>query len=293
MSISDHIVPAAFYCIKSAVDQQRSDIQTSFGTLSKDDQSIIMNHKIYDDLKKCGIDECTKVVQDSVPSKIGEETICTYPKFDPLPMSSEFIHVVTSYLAKSVTFTSFHPWINSKRHLSSTPSYVSEMTPIRAFGTKFIEDLTHFEALHFESWKPENEEEIELLEYFDSVIFHVLEKMAKTFRIRETEFIQAMVLLERIITGQLTEIPFALCKDNLPMALCVTVMLANKMNADAPISNKWWMQTFGINPSHLVNSEIFFLRCLDHSLLVKEEEYTAAYTIIQKLKAQRYGTFMK
>ncbi|KAH7820705.1 uncharacterized protein MONOS_2091 [Monocercomonoides exilis] len=205
--------------------------------------------------------------------------------FDGNIMNNEFIEVMSDFIGKSVAFTNCHAWHNSKRHIRRNPIYSSLLTPIRAIGTKFIEDLSDQEALSFSNWTNLSREEISLVNYLRDIACGLMKTMSCQMRIRQSEFLQGLILLERVLTGQLTDIPFVLTRDNMPMALCVCVMLANKLNADVPFSNAWWSHAFGIPIPHLAKSELFFLSCLSYTTSIKKEEFQAAVDTYQKLLA--------
>ena len=102
------------------------------------------------------------------------------------------------------------------------------------------------------------------------IVKNLLIPMGQQMRIRESELVEGLVLLERFLVKGFPE--FRLTMDNLAMAFTVCVMLANKSCADSTFQNCSWCKVFGMKQSYLNQSEEYALRILDFQLLISGEE---------------------
>jgi hypothetical protein len=184
-----------------------------------------------------------------------------------------------------MTFTSSHPWLCDLEHISHHRTFITPEIPPRALGTCCLCDLTSFEAVRFADWKPKSPAEVDMVQTIYHQMRSILKMMSDHFRMRRTELLQGLVLLERVLTGQRSSIPFLLTRENTPMALVVCMMMTNKMNADHPFTHSSWCKVFGIDPEALRKSEVFFLSCVNFSCHVGKEEFLAALELERKLMA--------
>jgi hypothetical protein len=198
-------------------------------------------------------------------------------------MSAEFINAFSVFISRSVAFTTAHPWTPHPRQRDPKYNLITAESPLRALGTRFHYDLDVLDTVKFATWTPSTTAEGEVYRKSFHLSQYILKKMHDKFHIRETEFLQALILLERVLTSQHTSTLFQLTDSNLPMALTVASMLAEKMNSDAPIANTWWSQVFHVTNEHLTQSEDFFLQCLDYDIMVSTPEFQAAQILRNKI----------
>jgi hypothetical protein len=104
-----------------------------------------------------------------------------------------------------------------------------------------------------------------------------------------TEAKCALVLLERVLTSELTTVPFVLNPENFAMALLVALILSHKvLSSDKPLSNSCWSKVFGVDLGVLNASEEFMLAKVQYQATVSEAEYAAVNALLQKLR-NRYA----
>ena len=120
-----------------------------------------------------------------------------------------------------------------------------------------------------------------LVSSMQSITFRMLQIMGSRMRIRESELLQGLILLERFLARSAGG--FTLKPDTFPMALTVCVMLANKMSADSVFTNRSWCEVFGIRMEHFSSSEKYVLSVLQYNLNVDGD---ALLRLIRAIQAE-------
>lgn len=205
------------------------------------------------------------------------------PLFDVAVLSGSFIRVLSKYIGRSVGYTLEYPFRreHSAQFGSDAPGSSTEV--IRALGSRMLEMGLKNGEVPLELWRPQNGDVARIVCGCSETASFVLTKICAVLCLRESEILRGLVLLERMVSGGLSDIVFSLSEENLPMALVVAMMLANKTSADKPYSNQAWAELFEIDISLLNESEMFFLKCISFDAGVSEAEFGAVSSLWRKI----------
>ena len=119
-------------------------------------------------------------------------------------------------------------------------------------------------------WTPSTTEELSWKDYFYRITKYLLERMGYYLRVREIECLEGVLLFERFV--QRAQHHFAVTKESFAMTFTVFMILSNKLNADAPFSNRTWSEVFEIKLADLCDSECFFLQHVSDQLHMSGED---------------------
>ncbi|KAH7830060.1 uncharacterized protein MONOS_9080 [Monocercomonoides exilis] len=234
---------------------------------------------------------------------------------DDTPMSDKTMRLISHYIGRSVAYTLKYPFLNSPYVLRDPDktSKLNETSPhgFNPLGYQCLLDPYHFvisssilpeqvfqhvdpstgailfPQTHFTNWSPREYADSELSNSIAQNLYSMMVVMSMKMKMTETELLQALVLIERVLTRGANDIPFVLNQSNVAMALMTAILLVNKtITTDVPYSNSYWSVRFGFPLNHLNVSEVFMLNKLGWNTYISRAEWDAVvelrYRIVQR-----------
>jgi hypothetical protein len=210
------------------------------------------------------------------------------PFFDNEPVSSDDIHLLADFIGWSVASTMAEPFVSgglAKGGADGAMFASSADGGVHPLGRRCLCEGPSGSDPWSCTWDEHHATYAHIATVIAENVEAIYDHGKKLNILTLSEVKYALVLLERVLTSELSSVPFVLNADNFAMALLVALILSHKvLSTDRPLSNSCWAKIFGVDLGVLNSSEEFMLAKVQYQATVSEAENAAVDLLLQKLR---------